>query len=145
MSSARLGCLLVLLALVAPAEAAESKRVLILHSFGRDFAPFSTVGSVFRTELASQSHVTVAFQEISLDSERAGPPADERPIVEFLLSRAEGKAPDLVVTIGAPALRFYLRSRPRLFPQTRLLITMIEPRMVPAAELEPSDIVISLR
>ena len=145
MSSARLACLLVLLALAASALAAEPKRVLVLHSFGRDFAPFNAVGSVFRTELASLSHGSVAIQEISLDSERAGPPTDERPIIEFLLSRADGKPPDLVVTIGAPALRFYLRSRPRLFPQTRLLITMIEPRMVPATELEPSDIVIALR
>ena len=145
MSAARFGCLLVLLALAASAAAAEPKYVLVLNSFGPDFAPFNEARSAFRAELATLLRGSVVFQEISLDSERVGPPADERPIVEFLHSRADGKPPDLVVTIGAPALRFYLRSRPRLFPKTRLLVTMIEPRMVPSTELEPSDIDVALR
>jgi len=39
----RLGRMLFVLALLsAGAEAAAPKRVLILHSFGRDFAPFNT-------------------------------------------------------------------------------------------------------
>ena len=137
---------LLLLALLLPiAEAAEPKRVVILHSYGRDFAPFNATGSVLRTELASQLHGPVVFLEASLESERAGGPVDERPIVDFLLSRAADKPPDLVVIIGAPALRFYLRSRPRLFPQARVLVTAIDPRMVPAGKLEPTDVVVSVR
>ena len=145
MSGARLGCLLVLLSLASSVQADEPARVLLLHSFGRDFAPFNAGAIAFRTELATLLHGSVVYQELSLDSERAGPPADERPIVEFLRSRADGKPPDLVVTFGGPALRFYLRSRPQLYPQSRLLVTLIEPRMVPATGLEPSDIVISGR
>jgi len=137
---------LLLLALLLPiAEAAEPKRVVILHSYGRDFAPFNATGSVLRTELASQLHGPVVFLEASLESERAGGPVDERPIVDFLLSGAADKPPDLVVIIGAPALRFYLRSRPRLFPQARVLVTAIDPRMVPAGKLEPTDVVVSVR
>ena len=137
---------LLLLALLLPiAEAAEPKRVVILHSYGRDFAPFNATGSVLRTELASQLHGPVVFLEASLESERAGDPVDERPIVDFLLSGAADKPPDLVVIIGAPALRFYLRSRPRLFPQARVLVTAIDPRMVPAGKLEPTDVVVSVR
>lgn len=37
------------------AEAAGPKRVLILHCFGRDFAPYDTITSVFRTDLARRS------------------------------------------------------------------------------------------
>jgi hypothetical protein len=33
------------------ADAPQVKRVLILHSFGRDFAPFNAASSGFRTEL----------------------------------------------------------------------------------------------
>ena len=137
--------LLFLALLSAGAEAAAPKRVVILHSYGRDFAPFNATGSVLRTELASQLHGPVVFLEASLESERAGGPVDERPIADFLLSSAADKPPDLVVIIGAPALRFYLRSRPRLFPQARVLVTAIDPRMVPAGKLEPTDVVVSVR
>ena len=41
--------------------ASEPKRVLVLHSFGREFAPFSVFANQFRTELARQSPVPVDF------------------------------------------------------------------------------------
>ena len=80
------GVLFLLLVLSVTAWASEPKRVLIIHSFGRDFAPFNAVALAFRTELARQLKQPVAFHEVSLDSERTGPPADERPFVEFLRS-----------------------------------------------------------
>ena len=48
-----IGRALLLLALLVPvAEAASTKRVLVIHSWGRDFAPFNTVALALRTELA---------------------------------------------------------------------------------------------
>jgi hypothetical protein len=45
--------MLLQLALLLPAaEAAEHKRVVIVHFFGRDFAPCNLVGSTLRTDLA---------------------------------------------------------------------------------------------
>ena len=131
---------LVALALLAPlAEAAAPKRVLIIHTFGRDFAPFNSLGPALRTDLAQLLGQPVAFQEVSLDAERSGPPEDERPIVEYLFLRAHGAPPDLVIANGAPALRFYLRHRDALFPGRPLLITGIDARMLKGITLGPND------
>src|SRR5262249_54290318 len=60
---------LLLLAAVAPA-AAEPKRVLLLHSLGREFAPFADVSGRFREELIRQSTDPVDYYEISLETAR---------------------------------------------------------------------------
>jgi len=54
------------------AESGQVKRVLILHSFGRDFAPFNATSSGFRTELARQSAAPIEFLEASLETARFG-------------------------------------------------------------------------
>src|SRR5450755_4322814 len=135
--------LLLLAVFSACAESAAPKRVLIIHSFGRDFAPFNTVASAFSEELARLLPGPVVFREESLDVER--PQQDERPFVDFLLSRYDGGQPDLVITMGAPAMRFYLRSRSRLFPQTPLLVTGIDRRVLDETQLQARDRVVSVR
>jgi hypothetical protein len=52
----------------ATVEAPRVKRVLVLHSLGRDFAPFSAASSRFRTELARQSVAPIEFLEVSLET-----------------------------------------------------------------------------
>ena len=52
----------------AGADTPRVRRVLILHSFGRDFASFSAVSSGFRTELAQQFAVPIEFLEASLET-----------------------------------------------------------------------------
>ena len=48
-------CFCLLLAMTSlGASGAEPKRVLFIHSFGRDFSPYHTVSGLIRTELASQ-------------------------------------------------------------------------------------------
>ena len=142
----KLGLALLLLLLLAPVgEAAEPKRVLIIHSWGRDFAPFNAVALAFRTELARQLKQPVAFHEASLDSERTGgAPADERPFVEFLRSQHGTAQLDLVVVLGASALRFYVRHRERLFPDAPLLVTGIVDSRVQGSQIESRDRVVSL-
>src|ERR1700741_2170256 len=127
------------------AQAAEPRRVLVINSFGRDFAPFNSVASAFRIELARLMPGGLVFHEVSLDAERAGPPEEELPIVDFLLKRYANAPPDLVVAVGAPAQRFHLRSRAQLFPQTPLLVTAIDHRMVQGAELGAGDRVVSVK
>ena len=71
MTTLRLASTLLLLALLsAGAEAAAPKRVLIIHSFGRDLAPYNTIGPTLRTDLALLLRQPVAFTDISLDAER---------------------------------------------------------------------------
>ena len=112
-----LACALLRVALLLPvlglpvAEAAEAKRVLVIHAFGRDFAPFNAIGAALRTDLALRLGQPVIFHEISLDAEREGPPEDERPLVDYLLTLSRDAPSDLVIANGAPALQFYLRHR----------------------------------
>jgi hypothetical protein len=58
---------------------AEPKRVLLIHSFGRDFAPFNTFSGNFRTELARQSTDPIDGYEVSLESARFSPDASISP------------------------------------------------------------------
>lgn len=139
------GGLLLLALLSAGVEAAEPKRVLVIHSFGRDFAPFTTTASAFRIELAQLLGGQVLFHDASFEAERGGPPQGEAAFVEFLRTRYIDARPDLVVTMGAPALRFYLRSRAQLFRQTPLLSSIIDYRRLQGTKLEAQDRVVSVR
>jgi hypothetical protein len=68
----------VLLASGLPSQAAAPKQVLILHSFGRDFAPFTTISSTLRTELVRSTRDPVVFYE-AFTRRRSGGAADRRP------------------------------------------------------------------
>ena len=129
--------------LALAAEAAEPKRVLIIHSFGRDFAPYNSVGIALRTELTKQLRQPVSFRDVSLDVERSGVPQKERALIDYLLSSSE-ETPDMVITIGAPATRFYLRHRELLFPDRPLLVTGIDIRRLREAKLGAKDRTVTL-
>lgn len=126
------------LVLFAPlARAAEPKRVLIIHSFGRDLEPYNAVGASFRSELTQVLDERVAYHDESLDAERGGLP-DERLFVDYL-RRREAVRPDLVVAIANPAMLFCLRYREELFPDRPILITGIERRRLENVQLGVND------
>ena len=127
------------------AEGERAARVLLLHSFGRGFAPYSVFSGRFRTDLALQLPVPVDFYDFSLDSARFDQAPQDGPLVDYLLSRFPGRRLDLVVPIGAPAVRFAQRYRQRLFPSTPMLITAVDQQLVQAADLTANDAVIPVR
>ena len=45
-------------------------RVLLVYSYGRDFAPFDAVATEFRTELPKRAAHPIEFYEVSLDTAR---------------------------------------------------------------------------
>src|SRR5262245_36087075 len=116
------GLLLLVCAVVQPAWA-EPRRVLILHSYGQHFHPWSAVAARFREELIRQSADSVDIYEASLESARLSQPFDERPIVDYLRALFDHNKVELAVAIGAPAARFFQRYRTEFFPSTLLLIT----------------------
>ena len=121
------------------AEAAGPKRVLLLHSFGRDFAPYDTIASVFRAELARSSSEPIAIAEATLDAGRALTDKEQQAFFEYLGARFEGAAPDLVVTMGPHAARFYVAHRDQLFPATPLVIAALDERLARGAPLHEND------
>src|SRR5918995_5931457 len=78
------------------AFAAEPKRVLILHSFGRDFKPWKEYGSTIRTELERRSPWQLDIQDHSLVSARSSDEDPEVPFVEYLHALYRKKPPDLI-------------------------------------------------
>jgi len=122
---------LVLLLMVAvSATAAEPKRVLLLHSFGRNFQPFDTFAAYLRTDLAEQSPEPLDLYEVSLETARFAEGEQEAPFMDYLLALLAERPPDLVVTIGGPAARFAQRYRQRLFPSTPMLLAAVERRIL---------------
>jgi signal transduction histidine kinase len=119
-------------------RAAEPHRVLLLHSFGRDFAPFSDFAGHFREQLARQSPAPIDLYEASLESARFREAQEEAPFAEYLRALFAGRKLDLVVAIGAPATHMLQRHRARLFPSTPALIA-VEQRFLNEAVLGPND------
>lgn len=129
-----------LLALASEAVLATStKRVLIIHSFGRDFEPYGTIASVFRTELVSGSPDTLRLYEATFDAGRKASTLEERTFIEYLIARFDGNAPDLVVTLGPPAARFYLAHRNHIFPDAPYMMAALDERLARDAPLRPGD------
>jgi signal transduction histidine kinase len=111
--------------------ATTPKQVLILDSFGREVAPFTAAVTAFRTTLARELGEPVHFYDESLDAALSAQPERERAFVAFLQARFGDRPPDVVVPIGAPAVRFVAQFRDRVFPDTPIVYTAVEPRMLP--------------
>ena len=130
---------------LAPTSRAQAaaQRVLIVHSFGRDIAPYDAVIAFFRRELASRSTEAVVFLEAALDAGRALGANEEAAFVAYLNARFAQPAPDLIVGSGAPAGGFLTRHREALFPGVPMLLTAIDARNVQRAALRPGDAVVA--
>jgi signal transduction histidine kinase len=136
--------LLLSLAVLGPASA-EPKRVLLLHSLGRDFAPFADVSGRFREELIRQSGDPVDYYEISLETARFGGAEQEGPFVDYLRALFAQRRLDLVVPVGAPAARFALRHREELFGAAPMLFVAMDLRAMQGTGVTANDAVVAYR
>jgi two-component system sensor histidine kinase UhpB len=118
------------------ASAATPQRVLILDSFGRDVAPFNQVVSAFRTTLSRDASQRVDIYEAPLDMARFADSGFEVHFVDFIEHGFSVGSVDLVVPIGGPASRFVVQYRERLFGETPILFTAVDPRLVPRDALQ---------
>jgi signal transduction histidine kinase len=147
--AARLRVCLLVLAAILPGSASgaphwESKHVLVLHSFGRDFRPWSEYAVSIMTELKRQSPWPLDIQEHALLTARLNNPEPEAPFVDYLRSLYADRPPDIVLSIGAPAARFVQKYRAQLFPETPMVLTAVEQRLVDRTLLTNNDTVISV-
>ena len=119
------------------------ERVLIIHSFGRDIAPFDAVEAAFRRELATQADRPIVFLETALDAGRPVSATEEDAFVAYLKTRFSDPPPDLIATLGGPAAQLVQRRRGDLFPGAPRLMMGIDARVVPKAQLRPGDAVVA--
>jgi signal transduction histidine kinase len=134
----------VLLLAMTGAVFSAPKRVLLLHSFGRDFAPWNQYARAIREELVRQSPEPIDIFEASLATARFADD-DEAPFVDYLRALFVTRKLDLIVTIAAPAAGFFQRYRRQLFPSTPMLITALEQRRVALTPLTANDTVVATK
>ena len=140
----RVGTIIYLLAFMlaySPVMAAEPKRVMILHSFGQHFKPWSDYASAIRSELDRQSTWPLNLTEHSLIAARFGGDNPEGPFVEYLRTLYAKERCDLIISIGAPAATFVQTYRQQLFPTTPMVLTVVDQRRVQFSLLTPNDAV----
>jgi len=135
--------LLAVLAAGAASGAAPS-RVLLLHSFARDFAPTDAFSETFRTELAQQMGGAVIYYDINLESARFDGGQPEGPFASYLVSLFASNRLDLIVPIAGPAARFAQAHRAYLFPDTPMLIAATEQRHINFAAFATNDTAVSI-
>ena len=123
----------------------EPKRVLVLHSFGREFRPWSEYARSIKVELERRSPWPLDIQEHTLLTARFNGPGPEAPFVEYLASLYQSELPDIVLSVGAPAARFVQRYRSKLFPNTPMVLTVVEQRLVNRFDLTDNDVVVAVR
>ena len=144
-SDPKAGIIFFLIALFAcqVALAAEHKRVMLLHSFGQDFKPWSEYAKDIRAELKRQSPWPLDIIENSLVTARFSDEDPEAPFVEYLTALFAKRPLDVIVSIGAPAADFVQRHRRRLFPTTPMVLTAVDQRRVQYSNLTGNDVAVA--
>jgi signal transduction histidine kinase len=141
----RSGLAAIALLLFAGVAAADTKRVMLLHSFGQDFKPWSEYGRTIRSELQRQSPWQLDITDHSLVTARSKNEDPEVPFVAYLQALSAEQQPDLIVSIGAPAAAFVQRHRQQLFADTPMVFTAVDERRVRFSALSESDAVVAVR
>lgn len=123
---------IVLLLAMTGAAFSQPKRVLIVHSVGRDFSPWDDYARYIREQLKLQSKDPIDIFEASLSTARF-PDGNEDAFVSYLNAVFSERKLDLIITIGGPAARFFQQNRARIFPSIPTLYAALEQRISPNA------------
>jgi signal transduction histidine kinase len=117
---------------VATAQrAAAPKRIMVLHWYGRDWRTNSEVEQNMQAVFQSAPAGSVEYYSEYLEADRF-PGSDQAAILRDYLRKKYAKRPiDVVAAIGDVPLRFLLRYRDELFPQTPIVFSVVK---TPAAK-----------
>ncbi|MEN9797619.1 MAG: Oxygen sensor histidine kinase NreB [Pseudomonadota bacterium] len=132
----------------APAHAqpkAKPYRVLLVKSYGANFAPWHVVASSFRASLVKAVDRPVEFYETSVEFARTGNDEAGAPMADYVHALFSDRPPDLMLPLGRPAARFALEHRAALFPEVPVLITGMLETAADDLELGPRDGLLTMR
>lgn len=130
---------------MAEARAAEPKRIVVLHSYGQNFKPWSAYAKALRQELDRQSPWPLDVQDFSVITARNRNEDAEAQFTAYLNALFSGRAPDIIVALGAPAATFVQRQRANLFPAAPMVLTAVDQRRVKDTALTEKDTVVAVR
>ena len=129
--------LVLLFLFAAESNAAEPKRVLMLHAFNYTFPATSVIAEAVRKRLQERTGQSVEIDAEFLDLARTTGETRELRTATFVRDKYEQRPPDLVMTVGSAALPFIVKYRDILFPQVPIVFTSISPRGYAAARPPP--------
>jgi signal transduction histidine kinase len=118
---------------------------MLLHSFGRDFKPWSEYAKAIRGEMDRQSPWPLDITENSLVTARFSDENPEAPFVDYLRALFAKRPLDLIVSIGAPAANFVQRHRQQLFASTPMVLMAVDERRVQYSNLTANDTAVAVR
>jgi signal transduction histidine kinase len=124
---------------------AKPKTVVLLHSYGQNFKPWSEYAKALREEIERRSPSPLIVQDFSVVTARGAETEAETQFVRYLGALFTARGPDLVIAFGAPSGGFVQRYREQLFPTAPMLLTAIEHRRVEHLKLADNDAVIAVR
>ena len=101
--------------------------------------PWSDYAQGIREELNRQSRWPLTITDQSVVSARYGHSDPEIAFVDYLAALFAQQPPDVIVSMGGPAVDFAQRYRGRLFPSTPMVLTVIEQRRVDYSKLTQND------
>jgi len=130
--------------LVRVVTAAEPKTIVVLHSYGQNFKPWSEYSKALRQELERRSSWPLIIDDFSVTTARISDENVEREFAEYLSALFVHRSPDLVVAFGAPGGAFVQRHRD-LFDATPTILTAIDQRRVQQSALTENDTVVAVR
>jgi signal transduction histidine kinase len=139
-------CLLLLANLATAGEvSSESRRVLVLHSFGQDFAPYADFSMAFRSTLSRQLGDGIEYLDVSLLAVQSDGNTEDEPFLTYLMALASQNRPDIAIALGSPAVRFAQRYREHVFGDTPLIFSAFDERLLRDELLTENDAVVALR
>lgn len=124
---------------VDPTSQAPPKRVLILQSFGSDFAPYNSLSASFRSELPLSLGEPIEFHEISVHGSNVADPEGDDALAAYVQALSTDRPPDLAVAIGGLAARFLVSHRENLVPTVPVLFAGPDQRFVRPGVLTDFD------
>ena len=126
------------------ATAADTKRVLLLHSFGANFQAEDTFAGYLRTDLAEKSPYPLDRYEMSLEIARFADGEQDEAFVSYLRALFATHPPDLIITMVSPAARFIQRHRRDLFPSTPVIFAALDAKAIAGATLAATDTTVAV-
>jgi len=133
-------CVAALVSITLSAATAESKRLLLINSYGREFAPWSEYAEEIRSQLQDEWEGPLDIYELSLTTALFG--QGERDFANYLHTLLSDREPDVILTIGAPAASFILQFRQSLFPATPALLTTADQQLMQYSALSANDVAV---
>lgn len=136
---------LLLLCPLAATARAETRRVLVLSSSERPFAPQSSFADALVPELIRGSREPIDFVEMSVQDARSSGLAPDVSVAERLRSAFGAQRLDLVITVGGPAAKFAQEFRQQLFPATAMLLAGVDRRFVEKGTFTDNETTVAIQ